>query len=151
MTPDGFHLKPDPEWSIWWLVMWVVTTPIWVAVAFIYPISEEGRWWIAPTAFLVLFLVPEIYSIRRRDDRYPPLTHTIRHFIPTDLAFPLIYFAVGAVGGRWFAFPVARFLGLGAMFAILGWLTIHFTLAYIGPDPFGVDAGEGGPRSHYEL
>jgi hypothetical protein len=37
------------------------------------------------------------------------------------------------------------------MFAILGWLTIHFTLAYIGPDPFGADAGEGGSRSHYEL
>ena len=132
--------------------MWLVTTPIWVAVAFIYPISEEGMWWIAPAAFLVLFLVPEIYSVSQAKDRFPPLTHTIRHSISTDFAFPLIYFTVGAVGGRWFGFPIARFLGLGAMFAILGWLTIHFTLAYIGPDPFaGVAATERVAERRYEL
>jgi hypothetical protein len=139
----AFHLRPDPDWNRLWLLMWVVTTPTWIAIAFIYPISEAGNWWIAPAAFLLLFLVPEIVSIRRGNDKYPPLTHTIRHFIPDDLTFPLIYFLVGAVGGRWFGFPVLRFLGLGAMFAILGWLTIHFTLSYIGPDP-----GAPKPRRH---
>jgi hypothetical protein len=141
--------------------MWIVTTPIWVSIAFIFPITKEGNWWIAPAAFLILFLLPEIISITKRDDKYPPLTHTIRHFITADFAFPLIYFGVGAVGGRWFAFPLARFLGLGAMFAILGWLTIHFTLSYIGRDPFpgrismedvrAEDEQDRLPIPHYEL
>ena len=123
------------DWSGWWLLMWVVTTPIWITTAFLFPIAEEGNWWKAPGAFLVLFLVPEMISIFDNGDGLPPLTHAIRGFIPTDFAFPLIYLLIGAVGGCWFGFPTMRYVGLGVLFAILGWLTIHFTIAYMGPDP----------------
>lgn len=134
MARDGFRLRPPPSWSKLWLLMWLVTTPTWVVLAFVFPISEEDGW-VAAVAFLVLFLTPEIISIGDKNDRFPPLTHTIRHFLPNDFAFPLIYGALGAIGGRWFGFTLWRYLGLGAMFAILGWLTIHFTLSYTRPNP----------------
>lgn len=137
--------------------MWILTTPIWIAIAFIYSITETGKQWIAPTAFIVLFLVPELVSIRRRNDRLPPLTHMIRGYIDDDLAFPCIYFLVGALGGRWFGFPISRFLGLGFIAAMLGWLTIHFTLSYLGPDPrrgadpLAAEARTERSRQHLEL
>lgn len=126
------------DWSGWWLLMWFVTTPIWIAIALLFPIAEKGNWWKAPTAFLLLFLAPEIKSVLNKGDDLPPLTHAIRGFIPTDFAFPAIYFVVGAIGGCWFGFPTLRYIGLGVLFAMLGWLTIHFTIAYMGPDPRSV-------------
>jgi hypothetical protein len=121
--------------------MWVLTTPIWIGVAYKYPITETGEVWIFPApvisleAFLVLFLLPELISIRKRDDALPPLTHMIRGYLPDDLVFPAMYFLVGSLGGTWFGFPLKHFLGLGLIAAILGWLTIHFTMAYVGPNP----------------
>lgn len=117
----------------------------------LYSVTEAGRQWVAPTAFAVLFLVPELISIKPGTDKLPPLTHMIRGYIDDDLAFPAIYFLVGALGGRWFGFSPTRFLGLGLIAAILGWLTIHFTLSYLGPDPrFPTDAGEP-PKSRRSL
>ena len=138
----GVYSEQRDRWHPLWKLMWILSTPTWIAIAFIYSITEAGRQWIAPTAFILLFPVPELVSIRRRDDRLPPLTHMIRGYIDDDFAFPSIYFLVGALGGRWFGFPVTRFVGLGFIAAILGWLTIHFTLSYLGPDPrLGADAG----------
>src|SRR5437773_3445599 len=108
------------RWSNWWLRMWLVTTPTWLAISLLFPIAEKDNWWKAPIAFLLLFLLPEIISIRHPGDNLPPLTHAIRGYVKTDFAFPAIYFVVGAVGGCWFGFPTLRFVGLGAMFAILG-------------------------------
>ena len=135
-------------WHPLWQLMWVVTTVMWVASAYMYPVTERGELWgiwptriIAPTVFAGLFLVPELWSIRRPDDRLPPLTHMIRGYVPDDATFPAIYFLVGSVGGLWFGFPTTRHLGLGMIAGTLGWLTIHFTMAYIGPDPRpGADA-----------
>lgn len=128
-------------WHPLWKWMWCVTTPIWITIAFVYPITGTGEAWIVPTpvisvaAFLVLFLLPELISIRLRNDALPPLTHMIRGYIDDDFAFPAIYFLVGSLGGRWFGFAVRHFVGLGIIAAILGWLTIHFTMAYVGPNP----------------
>lgn len=132
---NAVYSQQRNEWHPLWKLMWVVTTPTWIAIAFRYSVTEPGRWWVSPSVFLLLFLVPELISIKKRHDRLPPLTHMIRGYIDDDFAFPAIYFLVGALGGRWFGFPMTRFLGLGVVAAILGWLTIHFTLSYLGPNP----------------
>jgi hypothetical protein len=90
--------------------------------------------WIWVAATLVGFLVPELISLVKKDDSLPPLTHTIRHFLPGWLAFPLIYFSLGAVGANWLGFP--RPVRIGALMGLLGWLTDHFSVTYAQPDPF---------------
>jgi hypothetical protein len=81
-------------------------------------------------------LRPKGISILRREDRYPPLTHTIRHFLPNWFAFPLIYFFFGAIASRALGFGYPRNLHVGGLFALLGWLTDHFTATYSAADPF---------------
>ena len=71
---------------------------------------------------------------REQDDSLPPLTHTIRHFLPNWVAFPLIYFLLGTIGAQWLGFQ--RPFHLGGLFALLGWLTNHLSVAYSRPDPF---------------
>lgn len=137
---NAVYSEERDQWHPLWKLMWVVTTPTWIAIAFLWSITEPGRWWVSPTAFILLFLVPELVSIKRRHDRLPPLTHMIRGYVDDDFAFPAIYFLVGALGGRWFGFPVTRLVGLGVIAGMLGWLTIHFTLSYLGPDPRAVVA-----------
>ncbi len=128
-------------WKVWWQWMWVVTTVTWIPIAFLYPITGKGKVWVHPTwtislvAFLALFLLPELISVRKGDDALPPLTHMIRGYLPDDLVFPAMYLLVGSLGGRWFGFSFTRYAGLGVIAAILGWLTIHFTMAYMGPNP----------------
>lgn len=152
----GFPAGKDPDWNPWWIAMWVATTPTWIFIAFMHPISQPGKFWVAPLAFLLLFLVQEIIAIKDKNVRTPPLTHVIRSYMNENLTFPLMYFLLGAVGGCWFGFPPLRYLGLGAMFAMLGWLTIHFTLSYINLKPGEClegtkAAGDQTPRRHVEL
>ena len=129
------------RWHPLWKWMWRVTTPIWIWLAYKYPVTGTGKVWIFPTpvisleAFLVLFLLPELISVRKPNDALPPLTHMIRGYLPDDLVFPGMYFLVGSLGGRWFGFPIRHFVGMGIIAAILGWLTIHFTMAYVAPNP----------------
>ena len=80
--------------------------------------------------------VPEAIGIRARGDAFPPLTHVIRHFLPNYIAFPLIHGLFGAIAARWMEFP--RPWPLGALLALLGWLTDHSQATYFNPDPGGV-------------
>jgi hypothetical protein len=85
-------------------------------------------------AALVLFLIPELVSVAIKNGSLPPLTHTIWHFLPNWVAFPLIYGMLGSIGAQWLEFP--RSFRVGALFALLGWLTDHFAVTYAHPDPF---------------
>lgn len=124
----GFERGIPDNWNTWWVVMWLVVSPTLIVTAFFVPFPL----WVG--AAVVGFLVPELVSIVKQDDSLPPLTHTIRHFLPNWLAFPLIYFSLGAVGAHWLEFP--RPLRVGALMGLLGWLTDHFTVTYAKPDPF---------------
>lgn len=130
----GFHVRPREDWKGSWVVMWAVTTPILLVMAFVFPVTW-GFWWLWVGAAVLLFGLPEWIGVRDPHDDRPPLTHTIRHFLPNWLAFPLIYGLLGAIGGRWLAIGYPRFWGVGAIFAPLGWLTDHFTVTYARPDP----------------
>lgn len=123
----GFNAKPA-NWNVWWVVMWFVASPTLVVLAF------HIDFWPWVGAAVVGFLIPELTSILRRRDSLPPLTHTIRHFLPNWLAFPLIYFSLGSVGAQWLDFSSPMRIGL--LMGLLGWLTDHFTVTYAGEDPF---------------
>lgn len=124
----GFRTHAPEHWNRWWLRMWAIAAPALVVSAFLIPF----RLWVP--AAVVGFLVPELLSLVKQDDAFPPLTHTIRHFLPNWLAFPLIYFSVGSVGAHWLR--VGRPFSIGALFALLRWLTDHFIVTYDRPDPF---------------
>jgi hypothetical protein len=128
MNRFGFNTTVPEHWNKWWLAMWAISAPSLIVAAFHIPFVP----WVV--AAIGGFLVPEMFSILRRDDAYPPLTHAIRHFIPNWVAFPLIYFSLGAVGANWLGF--ARPLQLGALMGLLGWLTDHFSVTYAGSDPY---------------
>jgi hypothetical protein len=117
---------PTP-WSKAWLTMWVVVLVAVPVAAFFLTFSE---WSILAT---VAFGVPEGLSLVRQNDAFPPLTQTIRHFLPSWFAFPYIYFMLGSIGATWLGF--ANPFRLGALMGLLGWLTDHFTVTYANPDP----------------
>ena len=124
----GFETEIPQNWNKGWVVMWLIVSPALIVSAFFVPFA------VLVAAAVVGFLVPELISITKRNDSLPPLTHTIRHFLPNWVAFPLIYFSLGSVGAHWLDFP--RPLAVGALMGLLGWLTDHFTVTYAQPDPF---------------
>lgn len=128
MNRLGFSKTIPENWNKWWLAMWAVTSPTLIVSAF----HIEFIVWVV--AALVGFLLPEMISLIRKEDSLPPLTHTIRHFVPNWVAFPLIYFSLGAVGANWLDFPQP--IRIGLLMGLLGWLTDHFTVTYAGSDPF---------------
>jgi len=135
MSTLRFKSTIPENWNMWWVAMWVIVSPLLIVTPFLIPF-----WAWAPLA-LVFFLGPEMVSITKQKDSLPPLTHTIRHFLPDWVAFPLIYFSLGSVGAHWLGF--ANPPGIGALMGLLGWLTDHFSVTYAAADPF--------PYSHREL
>jgi hypothetical protein len=142
---SGIRLHMQPGWNPWWIGMWFVFTPAWFAFAFILDVTVSG-WLIWLATFTALFLVPEAVSISKRDDALPPLTHTIRHYLPNDFAFPLIYGALGAISARFLGLELWRYLGTAVAVAALGWLTTHFTVTYARPDPHPLPHLQPGPE-----
>jgi len=123
----GFNGDVPDEWSRWWLTWWVLGTPAVIGSAFVLDFEE----WLGVA--VLGFLLPELISLLRRDDGLPPLTHFIRHFLPNWFAFPLIYGALGSVSAHWLGFAQPE--RIGAVMALLGWLTDHFSVTYASPDP----------------
>jgi hypothetical protein len=138
----GFRARPPTGWNARWVLMWGITAPTLLLLALVFPVTW-GFWWLWTLAALILFGIPEWIGVWNTNDNLPPLTYTIRHFLPNWLAFPLIYGFLGAVGARWLGFGYPRFWGVGAMFGLLGWLTDHFTITYARPDPLPHRLGAG--------
>ena len=129
MNHLGFNFHVPQTWNKAWLLMWLLFSVALVALAFLVPFWPT---WLLSA--IPLFAVPELISVVRQDDSLPPLTHTIRHFLPNWVAFPLIYFLLGTIGAQWLGFE--RPIHLGGLFGLLGWLTNHLSVAYSRPDPF---------------
>lgn len=132
----GFHFTSSGTgWNRRWVRYWLASSVTWVTLALVLPV----RWsmfilWLS--TFVVLFLFPELWSVFQRDPVFPPLTQTIRHFLPNDAAFPLLWGLPGAAFARGLGvLPWWRILFVGVGTALLGWFTIHFTVVYARPDP----------------
>lgn len=125
----GFKTTAPANWNRLWLLMWMVSAPGLIVVAFHVSLPI----WIALA--VLGFGVPEAISLLKKDDALPPLTHTIRHFLPNWVAFPLIYFSLGIVGAHWLGLEDRQW-GLGVLMGLLGWLTDHFIGTYARPDPY---------------
>jgi hypothetical protein len=126
LDPMGFISPKPARWSKAWLALWGAVVPLLLIAAFTIPVAQFVG------AVVVLFLMPELISLKQGDS-LPPLTQTIRHFLPGWLAFPLIYGLLGAFGAKTLGF--GRWWGVGVMFGLLGWLTEHFTFTYLEGDP----------------
>lgn len=118
----GYRSEVPESWSRLWLVMWVAIVAALLGAAFSLPFEH---WALAAT---VGFGLPEGFALLKRADAYPPLTYVTRHFLPKWLAFTLIYGLVGTVGTFWFG--AQHPLRMGALAALLGWLTAHFDTVY---------------------
>jgi hypothetical protein len=129
MGDMGFNFRIPQRWNALWLLLWMVCFASLIGLSFVVPFWPH---WLL--ASIPLFWIPELIGIAREDDGLPPLTHTIRHFLPNWLAFPLIYLLVGTIGATWLGFN--RPWHLGALFGVLGWLTDHFSVTYARDDPF---------------
>ena len=127
----GFNTRVPITWSRVWVLMWALSSAGLLTAVFF--VSFWPTWLVLT---LLFFAVPEAVGVHASGDAFPPLTHVIRHFLPNYVAFPLIYGLFGAVAAKWLGFP--RPMPVGALFAVLGWLTDHFQATYLGPDPGGV-------------
>jgi hypothetical protein len=136
MGLQGFHARPPENWNKWWVAMWVVSSVTLLTLAFFLPFWQ----WVIAAA--IGFGLPEGISLMRQRDSLPPLTHTIRHFLPDWFAFPVIYGFFGTIAATWLGF--VRPWRLGGLFALLGWLTDHFTVTYAHPDPHPFTGGDAG-------
>ena len=122
------------HWSRPWLGLWAAVVIILFVGVFVLP------WGAFAVLFAVCFGIPEYIGLRREGDRYPPLTHVIRHFVSGWLAFPLLYGMLGLWGGKALAFP--RWWAIGGLCAGLGWITHHFMFTYINADQFPRDPNQ---------
>jgi hypothetical protein len=117
---------PEP-WNRAWLGMWFVVL---IAVPISALFLSFYRW---SAVAAIAFGLPEAISLLSGRDSLPPLTQTIRHFLPGWFAFTYIYFMLGSIGATWLRF--ANPFRVGAIVGLLGWLTEHFTATYANPDP----------------
>ncbi len=110
MEALGFSVSVPEQWNRWWLAMWAV-----VSVGLLVGVFFVPFWPVWLIAAAVFFLIPELISVSVKNDSLPPLTHTVRHFLPNWLAFPLIYGLRGSIGATWLDFP--RPFRLGGLYS----------------------------------
>lgn len=124
MTETLKDLKREvAEWSGWWVFMWIVLSIGLLAAA---PFLGFWHWW---TAVFFGFGVPETVGTIKQDDAYPPLTHVIVRYVPSEIALPLLFGFAGGIGAFWFGFNHPGRLGL--LVGFIGWLNAHFLLRYV--------------------
>jgi len=112
------------RWSPAWVAMWILFSIALVSAAFLVP------FWSWLTLAGLLFGIPEAIGLLKHKDSLPPLTFVVRRYIPRYIWFPLMYGAFGGIFAFWLG--IAHPTRWAAMWALLGWLTDHFTVTYDG-------------------
>ena len=113
------------RYNRWFVLMWGVISLTLLSLLFVLPF---GEWAIAAA---IGFGIPEAIGIWRKRDSMPPLTDVIRRYVPGWVTFPVIYGLIAAAGSVWFGFRHPP--RMGALFAMLGWMSYHFTVRYFKP------------------
>jgi hypothetical protein len=104
--------------------MWLLIAAVLIPLAFFV---SFGQW---ATAALIGFGPPEAIGVWRKRDSLPPLTFVMRRYLPRWVTFTSVYGLFGSVAAYWLGF--IHPFRLGALFALLGWLTTHFDVTYSG-------------------
>lgn len=117
----GTHFNP------FWTGMWAASTVALVALL-IMGVTPA----VFLTAVFALFFVPEMIGIRKRGDSLPPLTYTIRRFVPRWCVDTVVYGLAAWAAISWWPRPHHVLITV-AIVAIVGWLGNHFDVTYDGP------------------
>ena len=114
----------------WWIALWAANVAALTAllVAGVSPLA-----WAA--AFIVLFMLPEMVGLRKREDALPPLTYAVRRYSPRWIPDAVTWGVAAWMFAAWVLsgatlHPV--FVSV-AIFGTAGWLTNHWDVTYDGP------------------
>jgi hypothetical protein len=109
----------------WYVALWVLSV---LALLGLFAYGATPTQW--STAFVVLFLVPELVGLRTESDALPPLTHVVRLWSPRWLT----YAATGALGAwmavAWFEVAVHPLIVEVIISGMVFWLVEHWREAY---------------------
>ena len=115
----------DTRWSPAWVVMWVVNMLALVGLE-LYGVAPV-TW---GSAFLALFLAPELVALRRHKDALPPLTYVVRRYVPRWIP-TAVSFGIGTwLAVAWWprvSHPLLVVIGIASF---VGWLTNHWDVTY---------------------
>lgn len=115
---------PPAMWSRWWVLMWIVLAAVLIPLAFVLTL----QWWAVAAA--IGFGVPELIGIRKKDDRYPPLTHVISRYTKRWYAIPLMGGLIAAATVAWFGGPWPWVVGIFAAVTLHDWAEDHFDVEF---------------------
>lgn len=108
-----------------YIVLWTVCIGI-LAGLFIAGVAPV-TW---ATAFVVLFLLPELVGLSSSTDTLPPLTHVVRLWVPRWVTYTLT-FGLGAwMIGAWWERAVHPLIMAVLVAGMVGWLVEHWRAAY---------------------
>lgn len=124
----------EAHFNRFWVMMWAVNV---TALLALFAIGTPPATW--TTAFVVLFLLPEMIGAWRRGDSLPPLTYAVRRYVPRWVPD-----AVTGMVGTWMAWiwlvprneVSAAHHPLLVAIIIAGfvfWLINHWDVTYDGP------------------
>lgn len=115
----------------YWVALWAINCVI--LVSMLYAGVSPMAWF---TAFVVLFLLPEMIGLRRRGDSLPPLTYTIRRYVPRWVPSAVTWGVAAWMAWVWCLGPEASaehpLLVFIAIIGTAGWLTNHWDVTYDG-------------------
>lgn len=113
-----------------WIGLWAANV---VALTGLLAAGVSPRAW--ASAFVVLFLLPEMVGLRVRGDSLPPLTYAVRRYVPRWVPSAVTWAVAGWMAGAWVLDhrAVHPVLVLVIVFGMAGWLTNHWDVTYDGP------------------
>lgn len=109
----------------WWVIMWAASV---VALVALVAYGASPGAWLAAAVFL--FFIPEGVGLIRRGDGLPPLTMTVRRYVPRWAVLPAVWGIAALALVTWS--PLPRW-GVVAIAVVAGWLTNHFDVTFDGP------------------
>lgn len=122
------------QFNKWWVVMWAISCA--ALLAMLYEGVTPEQW---ATSALILFLLPELLGLVHRGDSLPPLTYTVRRYVPRWVpvaitwgiaAWMFYVWCIPVDGMTMAAHPLIVAI---AIFGVAGWLTNHWDVTYDGP------------------
>jgi hypothetical protein len=121
--------KLGARFNLWWVGLWAANV---VALAALLAVGVSTVAW--ASAFLVLFMLPELVGLRVRGDSLPPLTYVMRRYVPRWVPDAVTWGVAGWMFVAWVLAGVAEHPVIVAAMILgtAGWLTNHWDVTYDG-------------------